>query len=97
MCIHPEGCPGLRQCWGLLDRAAGLVLLGTRATWPPSTHTCDSSLPVLRVESSSAAQEQAGEDLAGRILGLAGRSFFPIPPQFCSFVSKSPRTRSLHF
>lgn len=80
MCIHPEGCPSLRQCRGLLNRAAGLVLLGTRATWPPSPHTSDSPRPVLGAEASSAAQEQAGEDLVGRTLGLAGRSspFHPI-------------------
>ena len=57
VCIHPEGCPSLRQHWGLLGRAAGLVLLGTRATWPLSTHTCDSSVPGLGAESSPAAQE----------------------------------------
>lgn len=38
----------MRQFWGLLDGAAGLVLLGTPATWPLSAHACDSWLPVLQ-------------------------------------------------
>lgn len=64
--MHRSGrVPECVSVCGLLDRAAGLVLLGTRATWPPSTHACDSSHSVLRAESSS-AQEQAGEDLARR-------------------------------
>ena len=97
MCIHPEGCPSLRQHWGLLGRAAGLVLLGTRATWPPSTHTCDSSVPVLRAESSPVAQEQAGEALAGRTLSSCWEILLPHSTPILSSVLKSPRTHSLHF
>ena len=97
MCIHPEGCPSLRQHWGLLGRAAGLVLLGTRATWPLSTHTCDSSVPGLGAESSPAAQEQAREALAGRTLSSRWEIFLPDSTPIVSSVLKSPRTCSLQF
>lgn len=70
--VHWSGrVPRVHQCWGLLDRAAGLVLLGTGAARPPSTHACDSWLPVLATASSSATQEQAGEDLA-RVFSISG-------------------------
>lgn len=53
MGMHQSGrVPKCASTRGLLDRAAGLVLLGTHATWPLSAHARDSSHSVLQAESS---------------------------------------------